>query len=164
MILFFLSVRYIYFLRIFQNVASHAKPFLSVWFQTKHQVGMWRWCCIFLAPHIGLPYISTYLSCNRSKLWIVSKVLPNQHAIIIQTEVALIFMENILSKIDHRKIVMAITCKQLGNFKALSITPSGMMRFLLFFLKYLSNSPAIPFTYSMIIFISPSNKSCRCFA
>ena len=48
---FSLSVCNIYMLWIFQNVTSHSKPFLSVWFQINHQLGMWRWCCIFVSLH-----------------------------------------------------------------------------------------------------------------
>ena len=112
MILFF-------FQYVIHTCWGSSKMFFSVWFQTKHQVGTRRWCGIFVAPHKALPCIWRYLSCNSSKLWIVSRVLPNQHVIRIQTKIALIFMETFLSEIDHRKVFMATMSKQMSNFKAL---------------------------------------------
>ena len=60
-----------------------------------------------------------YLSCSSSKFWIILGVLENYHVIRIQTKSALTFMEQILCEIDHGKIIMKTTCKQLSNFKTL---------------------------------------------
>ena len=106
-------------LSIFQNVACHSKPFLSAWFQIKHHVGIQRWYYIFVSPRKELHFVWMYLSCDSNKLWIVSGVLENHHVIGIQTKTMLIFIEQILHEIDHRKFVMMITCQQSSNCKAL---------------------------------------------
>ena len=151
---------------IFQNVASHSKPCLSLWFHMKYQVAMQRWCCNFVGPHKEFHLIWTYLSCESGKLWIASRVPENHYVIQIKMKSALIFMEQ-MCKIDHEKIAMTTKCKQLSNFKALWCFIHKIIqysRFLLFFLKCLSHSPGISCPYSTFIFISSSNKSCLCFA
>ena len=105
---------------IFQNVASHSKNFFRVWFQTKHQLGMGRWRCVFVIPHKELHFIWTYLFSASSKLGIVSEVLKNHHVIGIQTKSVVTFMEQILCDIDHGKIVLRTTCKQMNDLKSLS--------------------------------------------
>ena len=105
-------------LQIFQNIPLYSKPFLSAWFQIKHQKWMWR-SCIFVSPHKESHLIWMYLSCDSGKLWVHSSVLENHHVIGINTKNALIFIKQILCKMDHRKTVMTTTCKQLSKFKAL---------------------------------------------
>ena len=45
-------------------------------------------------------------------------VLENHHVIGIQTESALIFMEQFFHEKDHGKVVIMTACKQMSNFKA----------------------------------------------
>ena len=111
----------VYMLRICQIVALHSKPFFSVWFQIKHQVGMRKWCCIFVGPRKEFHLtericLAIVAKCELSRGFL--KIIMWQELRLSKNP--LTFMEQILCKIDHGKIVITATCKQLSSLRQIA--------------------------------------------